>query len=412
MKSGVLIVGAGMAGLCCALRLREFGVDCLILEASDGVGGRVRTDLVNGFRLDRGFQVLQSAYPEVRSQLRLGDLGLQCFEPGALVRRGGAFHPVADPWRRPTELLRAAFSPVGSPLDKLRLARLRGELAGRSVEQLLSEPETSTLEALHRAGFSEAIIHDFFRPFFGGVFLEADLSTSSRMFRFLFKMFSEGEACLPAEGMGAIPEQLARRLPAGTIRLNTPVRAVRPNEVSLTDGETLSADAVIIATEAPAASRLLGLAGPDLKREATCLYFAAARAPIEEPVLVLNAEGDGPVNNVCVPSVIAPSYAPAGRHLISTTVLGCSARAEDGLEAAVRRQMSAWFGSQVEEWRHLATYRIRHALPAFEPGVAPIAPNPSLPGIFLAGDYRESASLNGAMRSGRLAADAVLANRP
>ena len=401
-----------MAGLCCALRLREFGVDCLILEASDGVGGRVRTDLVNGFRLDRGFQVLQSAYPEVRTQLQLGDLGLQCFEPGALVRRGGAFHPLADPWRRPAELLRAAFSPVGSPLDKIRLARLRGELAGRSVEQLLSEPETSTLEALHRTGFSEAIIRDFFRPFFGGVFLETDLSTSSRMFRFLFKMFSEGEACLPTEGMGAVPEQLARRLPAGTIRLNTPVREVRPNEVLLTSGETLSAEAVVIAAEAPAAARLLGFPPPALTRGATCLYFAATRAPIEDPVLVLNAEGDGPVNNFCVPSLIAPSYAPAGRHLISTTVIGCSPLPDDELETAVRRQMTAWFGLQVAEWSHLATYRIRHALPAFEPGAAPTTLNPTLPGIHLCGDYRESASLNGAMRSGRLTANTVLANRP
>lgn len=405
----VLIVGAGLAGLCCARRLHEEGIDCQILEKSDGVGGRVRTDTVEGFQLDRGFQVLLTAYPEAKRVLDYRALNLQPFYPGALVRVGGRFHRVADPWRRPLDGLRSVFSPVGTLRDKLRVAQLRRRVRSASLDALWQRPETSTLEALETAGFSDAMIDRFFRPFFGGVFLELDLNTSSRMFEFLYRMFSLGDIALPAGGMGAIPEHLAAALPQQAIRLRAEVGTIEVDSVILTSGERLSARAVVVATEGPVAARLLETLPSPGSRSVTCVYFAAESPPVTEPVLILNGEGSGVVNNLSVPSVVAPSYAPAGTALVSATVLGHPELGDAALEKAVRDQLTGWFGQAVQHWRHVRTYRIAHALPEHVPPTM-VTSDRSVrlrPGLYICGDHRDSASIQGAMVSGRRAAEAI-----
>ena len=340
-RTDVVIVGAGLAGLACALRLHEAGAGVRVLEASDGVGGRVRTDVVEGFRLDRGFQVLLTAYPETRRVLDYAALDLRPFLPGALVRRSSHFHELSDPWRRPERAWRSLTAGVGSLADRLRMARFRGRVRRGSLEDLFRRPETSAAERLHAEGFSAEMIDAFFRPFFGGILLDRSLSASSRMLEFVFRMMAEGDVAVPAAGMGAIPEQMAGRLPEGTVRLGARVASVSPREVRLESGETVGGDAVVIATEGPEAARLASLPAPG-SRPVTCLYFAAERAPIAEPLLVLDGDESGPVNNLCFPSQVAPSYAPAGAALVSASVIGRSRERRRGRRPRSTRSGSRW----------------------------------------------------------------------
>jgi phytoene dehydrogenase-like protein len=408
----VLIVGGGLAGLCCARRLCGAGVTCRVLEASDAVGGRARTDRMDGFLLDRGFQVLLTAYPEARQTLDYDALELQPFEPGALVRCGGRFQRLVDPWRRPRHVLATAFSSVGTLADKLRIAGLRRRVRRTTLDELYEQPEQSTIERLRQEGFSSRIIERFFRPFLGGVFLDRDLETSSRLFTFVFRMFADGDAVLPAQGMHAIARQLAERLPPGTVHTNSVVERLESRAVRLADGRQLTAKAIVVAVDHPTAARLLGDSQPPAARSATCLYFAAEQPPVNEPILVLNGEGQGLINNLCVPSLVAPTYAPPGAALVSATVLGIPAIDGHHLESSVRQQLQEWFGNQVQTWRHLRTYHIPFALPAQSPpALSPVAKSPRRrDGIWLCGDYLDTASIQGAMVSGRRAAEDVLSS--
>jgi phytoene dehydrogenase-like protein len=405
----VLIVGAGLAGLGCATRLKQIGVPFQILEASDGVGGRVRTDLVDGFRLDRGFQVMLTAYPEAQRVLDYGPLDLKRFERGALIRFGGRFHRFADPRRDPFRGLQTLVGPIGSFADKWRLLKLQAKVCAGKIEDQFRRPEGLTLDMLRWAGFSDAMIDRFFRPLFGGIFLERKLVTSSRMFRFVFRTLVEGETAVPALGMGAIPQQIADGLPTGSVRLNAPVERVGPGQVVLRGGEELTAKAVVVAVQGPEAARLTPSLTAPASRGVTCVYFAAEASPVKEPILVLDAEGTGPVNNFAVMSDVAPSYAPAGAALLSASVLGDPPGDEAKLVQSVRDHLAEWYGPAAQHWRHLKTYRIAHALldqtaPALD---VPQRPVRLEKGLYVCGDHRENASIDGALSSGWRAAQAV-----
>ncbi len=404
----VIIIGAGVSGLVCARRLSDRGVACQVLEASDEVGGRVRTDEVDGFLLDRGFQVFLTAYPEAQAVLDYQRLRLHRFAPGALIRWGGRFHRLEDPWRNPRHILATALSPAATLSDKLRIAGFRAHTTRGSLEDLYNRPEQTTIELLRERGFSDVVIRRFFRPFLGGVFLDPDLQTSSRLCEFVFRMFSLGDATLPSAGMGAIPRQLASQLPAGAVRLNCRVDRFEGHDVILASGERLSSRIVVVATEAPLARQLLGDHYPADGRGVTCLYFAADQPPVREPTLVLNGEGEGPINNLCVPSQVTASYAPPGQSLISVTVLGAD-HAADVLMERVQRQLQDWYGPAVAAWRHLRSNVIKYALPQQSPpALKPVAKSANVrDGVVMCGDHCDTASINGAMASGRRAADAA-----
>jgi len=407
----VLIIGAGLAGLCCARRLQEGGVSFQIIEASDGIGGRVRTDELDGFLLDRGFQVLLTAYPEAQRVLDYSQLELKPFASGAFSWFAGRMNKLVDPWRTPGMWREVFRSDFGTLADKMRLARLRSRLKRASLEQIFRRPERSTKDALQAEGFSSEMIHRFFRPFFGGILLDGELKSSSRMFEFIFKMLSEGDTSVPARGMGAIPRQIAGRLPAGALRLNARVEALHENEVTLAGGEDLRARAIVVAADGPAAAHLVGEAEP-ASRSVTCFYYSAEESPVPHPMLVLNGDGAGPVNNFTVLTEVAPSYAPAGKHLVSVSVLGTQELTDAQLGGFIIAQMKNWFGPVARSWRFLKSYRIPHAQPQQYPGALepPERPVRVRPGVYLCGDHRDTASIHGGMLSGRRAAEAVLAD--
>lgn len=409
----VLIVGAGLAGLCCARELHRHGVSFKIVEASDGIGGRVRTDEVGGFLLDRGFQVLLTAYPEAQRVLDYDALNLRPFYAGALVRTGGAFHRIADPLRDPAAAPSTARAPVGTFTDKLRMLRLRQSVRRGSLDVLWARDEIATREALlERYGFSDEMVHAFFEPFLGGLLLDRSLDASSRAFEFYFRMLTEGATAVPARGMQQIPDQLAADLPGQSIQLNTRVQHVAPGRLTFEDGRTYDAPAIVVATEGPELAYLLDGFDPPASQSVFCVYYAADEAPHAEPILVLDGEGEGPVNNLAVMSNVSAAYAPDDRALVSVSVIGNPSQPDAEVERRVRAHLRRWYGDAAEGWQHLKSYRIVHAQPAQPPSTLspPERPARLADGLYLAGDHRTNASIDGTMRSGRLAAEAVLSD--
>ncbi len=405
----VVIVGAGLAGLSCAVELVARGIEPLVLEASDGVGGRVRTDLVDGFRLDRGFQVLLTAYPEARQLLDYRALRLRPFFPGALIRARGRFRRIADPWRAPIAGISTVLQRTIPAADALRIARFRRRVT-RSVRDTASlASDRSTLARLSAEGFSTTAVERFFRPFFGGVFLDPELATSERQLEFVFRMFSAGDIAVPALGMGEIPRQLASHLPEGTIHTRHPVAAVDAGGAVLENGSRIDAAAVVVAADGSSAHKLVDLPGTPGWRGVSCLYFATDEPPSTGPVLVLNGDGSGPVNNLCVMSDVSNELSPGGTALVSATVLGTPGTAAEPLEGRVRQQMVEWFGASARTWRHLKSYVIDRALPVYETPEPGAGESKISDTLFICGDHRADPSINGAMSSGRRAAAAVVA---
>jgi phytoene dehydrogenase-like protein len=363
MHIDVLIIGAGLAGLSCATTLESFGISYLLLEASDTVGGRVRTDQVSGFLLDRGFQVFSTAYPEAKEMLDYPALKLHHFSPGAMIRFGGKWHPMLDPFRHPFSALQALLNPIGTFSDKFRVAKFRHRALSGTIPDVFNRPEISTLEYLKNLGFSASMIERFFRPFLGGVFLDPELKTSSRMAEFIFRMFASGNTSLPAEGMGAISQQLVSLLPSKKIRTQARVTSIHNTTVTLDSAESLSARAIVVATEGPVTGELIPSLTPPPYHSVTSLYFAAPEPPFKGPYLLLNGEGIGPINNFCVLSQVAPTYSKNSQQLLSVSVLNPIGQPKPGLESQVRKQLQDWFGAQAKDWQHIQTYTINAAQP-------------------------------------------------
>ena len=411
-----IIVGAGLAGLTCAKVLSERGAHVTVFEASDGVGGRVRTDAVDGFLLDRGFQVYFTSYPVARRHLDHAKLDFRSFDPGAIVHREGKRTVLSDPVRDPKALVPSLLSGAATFPDKLRTAALAaralsGTAATASGED--GDADTSTLEYLRASGLSERYIDSFYRPFYGGVFLSRSLYTSSRVFRFTFRMLATGKTVVPAKGMAEIPTQLASHLPTDSILLDSPVEALlregdRVAGVKV-KGREYEADAVVVATDAPAAGKLTGEAVPEGSVGEVCLYYETSGIGSGKKV-VLNAEEDAFVNNAVEISAVSERYAPDGRHLLYAVTLGGFSLPDDELHRRAIGDLSRMYPEG--DFRPLELRRIPYGQFAQPAGIHDSLPpnRTAKPGLFLAGEYTEDSSINGSMLSGERAAGEVLAS--
>lgn len=404
MDYDVVIVGGGVSGLACAKALQENRLTTTVLEAADKVGGRIRTDHVNGFQLDHGFQVLQTGYPDISRYLDLEGLQLHTFPAGVAVRHQERFHIVADPRYHPGNLISTITSPIGTFGDRLKLLKLARCICRNPIEEIFKQPEEQSKDFLRDWGFSEKFIQSFFVPFFAGACLDRNIKASSRVLKYIFRLFAMGDAALPARGMGAIPEQLATGLSSETIRLNARVAEINDGSVTLADGQTIRGQQIVVATGIDALGELLHIDAYRRSVGESCLYFSATdwRPPFQHPFLALNGEDSGPINNIAFPSLAAPEYAPEGKILIGVVVLDDEYRNRDDLEDLVRHQCQDWFGDAVKQWEHLRTYRIDHALPDQSPPTDNpyVLPEPFKEKIRICGEYKSLPGLQWAMMSG------------
>ncbi|MFD3945243.1 NAD(P)/FAD-dependent oxidoreductase [Streptomyces sp. NPDC058579] len=399
----VVVVGAGAAGLACAGDLGAAGLRVRLLEAEDTVGGRMRTDHVAGFTVDRGFQVFNTSYPQVKRRIDLKALRLRPFTPGVLVHTHDGFYRFTDPTRRPRQSRDLLPGRLVSGRDLLALGALSARDALAPASVLRRGPDGSTLTALAEAGVSPQLVETFFRPFLSGVFLEDELETSARFFHLVWRSMLRGTLCLPAEGIGAVPAQLASQLPAHVLRTGSPVGTVTPEGVTLASGGEVGAIAVVVATGQRAAGKLLpGLRVPG-GRTVTTFYHAAARAPLAEPVLVVDSRRR--FLNTCVLSAVHPRFSTDGRALVSTSVLGSPGPTET---AAVLRALDEVYGTDTTAWELVHRVTVPDALPAMS-GPAPLSRRTRFgPGTYVCGDHRATSSLQGALASGARAAREVL----
>ncbi|MDP9368863.1 MAG: FAD-dependent oxidoreductase [Chloroflexota bacterium] len=424
----VIVVGAGMAGLTCATVLHAAGRPVVVLEASDGVGGRVRTDRhPSGYLLDRGFQVILEAYPALRRHLDIASLRPAAFDAGALVWTGRRLVPLADPLRHPAALPRDLTTSLFGAGDKLRLATLalRARVAGwESAREASGDPSSarSAAEILWSAGFGRGFVDRFARPFWGGILLDRSLATDAGPLRFTLKMFLEGNAILPDSGVQAMPERLARRLPMGAVRLHRPVEALVTEGNRVTGvrvrGETLPATAVVVATDPPTAKHLTGIdAIPDRGVPCATVFLAGAREPGLGRRLTLDGTGTSLVNHLAPLSTVAPNYAPPGRHLLAAVVLS-DALEEDGLDddsvlaQRARDAAATMLGHDPADWTPLRVVRVSFSQFAQPPGIYGRLPGnvTGTRGLYLATEATVDSSYNGAILSGEAAARAVLAD--
>ncbi len=401
----VIIVGAGIAGLSCANYLKSKNIDFLVLDAADKVGGRVQTDLVEGFQLDRGFQILLTAYPEAQRLLNYDALSLMPFDSGAMIRHENRFEQLSNPFKNPSSVFSSITSPIGSFSDKLRTLRLVLDTEG-ITEEVLEQSGESTNSFLRDYGFSDKMMTQFLKPFFGGVFLEDKLETSSAFFRYIFSKFYEGDAVIPAKGMQAIPAQLAANLPSHTLRLNCPVARIEGTSVYLSSGEKIQGSQLVIATDALQANRLLGQETHYQFNATSCVYFSAHQSPLREKMLVLNPNRNELIQNLCVPSDIAPTYAPTGKSLISVSTSYVDPANEQQHIAALKQELTNWFGKSVADWQYLKSYHIPYALPAFTSGTNSLSLQIA-DKVYRCGDYAAYPSLNAAMMTGRKVAEMI-----
>jgi phytoene dehydrogenase-like protein len=410
MKPTITIIGAGISGLTAAVYLHRKGFKIQILEASDHAGGRIKTDLVDGFRLDKGFQVLLTEYPETKALLDYEKLNLKRFLPGATVLYENGQFEIADPFRRPSALFSTVFAPVGTLKDKINTFFLKNKLVKISVPSIFNQTETETILQLKKYGFSAKMIDRFYKPFFSGIFLENELKTSSNMFDFVMKMFSEGDAALPELGMEEIPKQLVAMLPEDSIQYNMKVNAIENNKIMCENGKLVEPDTIIIATEA------IGLASnyiPKNKQnfhQVTNVYFEAKIAPTQKAVVVLNAAANKKwVSNLTVLTNVSKKYSSDERLLISVSLNGNPTVDDETLAKNMQLELKNWYGNQVNDWKMIKTYRIKYALPNQEKVTNEVL-NAELQldkNVFICGDHLMNGSINAAMKSGRLVAELI-----
>lgn len=403
MSNQVIIIGAGITGLTAAKYLAEANIDFKIIESDSKIGGRVQSKSIDGYIIDKGFQVLLTAYPEVQKNLDLDALKLKNFDPGALLLMSdGTKRILGDPLRDINSLIPTLVTTAATFSDKLKIFKLSNQLKNKTIEQIFQSSEQSTLEYLKTYGFSDKVISNFFIPFFSGIFLEAELKTSSRMFEFVFKMFSEGFAALPQNGMQAIPDQLASYLPAKSISLNEKVNSISGHTIQ-TEKRELTAERIIIATD-----ELSNISASQNKSKfcsTTHFHFLSDTPVIQSSIIALNTNKEKLINNLSVVNQVQLGYGQ-GKHLISASSLQLLENFQG--EQKIKDELKLWF-PQAENWRLLDIQTIRYALPS-QLTVSNTKAYINQDNKYYGGDYMMNGSLHSAMNSGRKIAEEIIAD--
>ncbi len=405
-ESEFVVVGAGLAGLTAALALHRRGREVVLLERDEAVGGRVRTDFDSGFTFDRGFQVLLTAYPEIANYLDLPALDLRPFARGVNVRDDDSFTELLDPRSSPRAILAGLRTQLLTPTDRIRLVKLTLRLLRSKTGILERVDDLSVGDFLKTQKFSDTSIEKLWEPLLSGIQLTSSLEGSARLACLIIRCLVVGPAAVPVNGMQAIPNQMAARLPGDSIHLRTAVEQITGSRVSLGTGQQIAARRIVIATEEPSVARLLNTT-PRSGRSQWHAYFAAAEPPNDSKAIHLLPSADGPCRNIAIMSNVAPEYAPQGSVLI--VAAGPTTRSDPPL-AEAQQQLARVFGSQSESWELVKHGIVEHAQPMFVPGAAFRRHVRHTEEIVIAGDHRTTPSIQGAMVSGRIAAEIAISD--
>ena len=404
MKQNIAIIGAGVSGLTAALHLESLGYKATIYEASSSVGGRVKSDVLEGYILDHGFQVLLSNYPVAQKYLDYSALELIPFDSGSYIFKGQKQHSIGDPLRDISFLTPTLFASIGKFSDKLKIFKLSKLVKNKSIEAIFASAEVTTINYLKDFGFSEAILNDFFIPFFGGIFLEQELVTSSRMFEFVFKMFSEGTAVIPKKGMQAIPDQLKSKLKNTQVQFSKKVSQIQGNSLVFSDGDKQIIDFCIVATEA--GDLISNMSSNEIEWKATqTLYFEVSEVPFKKHLIGLVAHNENSlINSICFPKT---KSSEAKNELLSVSVVKTHQFSEYELIQKIKEELDRLFS--ITPLKFLKCFDIPKALPHLNNIQYSISPSETqlTDAIFMAGDTMLNGSLNAAMLAGELAAEAV-----
>lgn len=403
MSPKIAVIGAGIAGIYCSSELINQGYEVDLYEKSGEIGGRMKTDLIEGFQVDHGFHVLQTGYEFTQKVIDYEELEFQSFEPGALVIRSSTkrrkIWRLSDPFRRPFSSLKDAFGFFASPFDMLKVLLMRRKITKMSTDEIFNKGDLSTEEWLRTQGFSQGFINRFFYPLFSGIFLESELRTSERLFKFVFRTMSKGDMVLPKNGIKSIPEKLSENIPKDNIKLNSDVDLISKNIIAV-NGQELHYDGVVVAFDDREKKS---------KKHVWTLYFASQNSPFPSKHIMLNSEirnSKNLISYISVPSDIQPSYSPDGKSLICVTVLGekcdqLEISSKDQVLAKVKSELEDWFGKDSEKWNCLDVQHIVSALPETDSPIfskkVPIIED----SFFRCGDYMMHASVEGTLISAK-----------
>jgi phytoene dehydrogenase-like protein len=405
----VIIVGAGYTGLSAAYYLQRNGLSVKVLEASSQVGGRARSDKMNGFTLDRGLHFYHHSTTELAKIINLDELVLKNCYPGYLLRHNGAFNLFTNPMYQTLDTFSTAMARNATFTDKMRLFGLYVKLKTTPYGKLVKEPESSTYNYLSKNGFSKKLIDSFFRPLMGAVIFDYNLQSSSRFSKVYLKSVFQDHVALPQDGIGKVSKMIEEKLVPGTVQFRTRVKRVTDHGVELQNGEFLSSRFVIVATNAIDANTSIGekVISAECSHVST-LYFSTDKAPLSKPVVILNGNEEGLVNHVFVPSLLHASYAPEGQHLVAVNIVKEHDLDDEELVVTCLTELSEWFGLKVMDWHHLKTYHIKYAMP-FKPIVDEVRFNKRISdNVFVAGDSLSVGSMETALRSGRETASLII----
>lgn len=399
-----------MSGLTAAHEVFQKGLSFKVIEASSSVGGRMKTERIQGFQLDRGLHFFQTAYPEAQKVLDYKDLELKEVYQGTLIYHNHDFSLLSNPFKKPSDVLSSMIADIATWKDKLKIMSLIFALRNTDIHHIVKECKQSAEEFFRSYGFSDLFINSFLRPFVGSILHDPKMDSSAEYVLYGLKMIIQGDVTLPKNGIAALPEQIEKKLPEGSIIFNNKVKMIEDNRVTLMDGTTLSAKKIIISINPLDLKNIF----PDMEvnpesNHVSCLYFATSeKPPVSKPVVILNGENKGLVNSLFVPSLVVENYAPPGQHLISVSVLKENDLDDEELTDKVLTEMSEWFGLNVNYWQHIKTYHIKYALPKHGKLCDKLVFSKHSENVYLCGDYFNYGSINSAILSGRKAAEEVI----